>query len=173
LAAARIGKEDSQALQDALAAAYPNVTMIQIREVMERVSALLERLALGVRVLGWLTVLVGLAILAGAISAAAVRRGREVALYKTLGMTRKQVMGSFAVEYALVGLVAGLIGASGATVLAAVVLERGMQIENGLQVAAIPMALALTVALSVVAGLAASSEALRKRPIEVLRGEAG
>ncbi|MEM1178072.1 MAG: FtsX-like permease family protein [Acidobacteriota bacterium] len=173
LAAARIGKQDTQELQDALAAAYPNVTMIQIREVMERVSALLERLALGVRVLGWLTVLVGLAILAGAISAAAVRRGREVALYKTLGMTRKQVMGSFAVEYALVGLVAGVIGAAGATVLASVVLERGMEVENGIQVAAIPTALVLTIVLSVVAGLAASSDALRKRPIEVLRSEAG
>lgn len=173
LAAARLGKEEGQALQDALAAAYPNVTMIQIREVMERVSALLERLAVGVRVLGWLTVLVGLAILAGAVSAAAVRRGTEVALYKTLGMTRKQVVASFAVEYALVGLVAGAIGTAGASILAGVVLERGMQVESGLQLGALPVALLLTVGLSVLAGLAASTDALRKRPIEVLRAEAG
>ncbi|MEM6797602.1 MAG: FtsX-like permease family protein, partial [Acidobacteriota bacterium] len=173
LAAARLDAASTQSLQNALAAAYPNVTVIQIREVLERVSAILERLSLGARVLGWLTVLVGLAILAGAVSAAAVRRGGEVALYKTLGMTRRQVLASFAVEYALVGLVAGVIGVSGAAVLAGAVLERGMQIEEGIHLASLPAALFLTVALSVIAGLAASTGALRKRPIEVLRGEVG
>ena len=50
---------------------------------------LLSKLGLGVRILGFLTVFAGLAILAGAIGAETVRRGAEVALLKTLGMTRR------------------------------------------------------------------------------------
>ena len=55
--------------------------------------------------------------------------------------------------------------------LAYFVLTRGMEIDwawRPLVFAGAPLA---TVALSVLAGIAASSGALRRRPIEVLRGE--
>lgn len=173
VAAARLSKERVREVQDALAGSFPNVTVIQIREVLERISAILRRLGLGVQVLGSLTVLAGLAILAGAVSAGAIRRGKEVALYKTLGMTRRQVVLAFSVEYALVGAVAGLIGVAGGTILAVAVLRRGMEIQWLPGPAPLLLALALTVALSVVAGLLASVGALQKRPVEVLRTEGG
>jgi putative ABC transport system permease protein len=123
----------------------------------------------GVRLLGAFTVLAGIAILAGAISAAAVRRGRAVALYKTLGMTRAQVAAVFAVEYALVGLVAGAIGTVGGVALSWAVTRFGFEIAWAWTPGAYLAALCLTVALSVVAGLAASVRALAVRPLAVLR----
>jgi len=77
----------------------------------------------------------------------------------------------FAVEFALIGFVAGLVGTAAGTVLAWVVLTRGMEIVwtwRPLLLAGAPLA---TAALSVVAGIAASAGALRRRPIEVLRAE--
>ena len=65
---------------------------------------------------------------AGNIGADAVRRGREVALLKTLGMTRVQVAAVFTVEYALVGLVAGAIGTVGGVALAWMVTRLGFEI---------------------------------------------
>ena len=103
------------------------------------------------------------------MSASSVRRGREVALYKTLGMTRAQVVAAFATEYALVGLVAGVIGAAGAGVLAWAVLTRGMEVPWTMHGTWFPAGVAATMVLSVVAGLAASTGALRKRPVEALR----
>ena len=147
--------------------------MIQIREVLERVSAILGKLGLGVRTLGLLTVLAGLAILAGAVSAGAVKRGKEVALYKTLGMTRKQVVATFAVEYALIGTVAGFIGTVGGTVLALTVLRQGMEIDWTPGPLPLLLTLVGTVALSIGAGLVASAPALQRKPIEVLRGDVG
>ena len=55
---------------------------------------MLDRIGLAVRFLGGFTVLAGIAILAGAVSAGSARRGREVALLKTLGMTRRGVVGA-------------------------------------------------------------------------------
>jgi putative ABC transport system permease protein len=92
-----------------------------------------------------------------------------VALYKTLGMTRAQVAMMFAVEYALVGLVAGAIGTVGATALAFAVTRFGMELDWGWAPGASLLALAMTVVLSVAAGLAASSRALAARPLTVLR----
>jgi len=169
IAAARVPEAAELPLQDRLAAEFPNVTMLRLREVLEKVVSILEQVGAGVRLLGGFTVLAGIAILGGAVSAQAVRRGREAALYKTLGMTRAQVAGVFAVEYALVGLVAGAVGAVGGTVLAFAVTRYGMEIEWAWRPLAILTGIAATVVLSVAAGLAASVRALAVRPLAVLR----
>jgi putative ABC transport system permease protein len=113
--------------------------------------------------------LVGLAILAGAVSASSVRRGREVALFQTLGMTRRQVLATFATEYALVGLVAGVLGTLGAGVLAWAVLTEAMEVAWTARLHWFPLAVLGSMFLSIVAGLLASTSALRRRPVEVLR----
>jgi putative ABC transport system permease protein len=169
IAAARIPQSTEVGLQDQLAATFPNVTLLRLREVLEKVASVLEQVGFGVRLLGGFTVLAGIAILGGAISAREVRRGREVALYKTLGMTRAQVAVVFAVEYALVGLVAGAIGAAGAVVLAYSVTRFGMDINWAWAPVSTIGAVVLTVILSVVAGLLTSVRALAVRPLAVLR----
>ena len=169
IAAARLDQPAEQPLQNELAARFPNVTVLRVREVLEKVTGILEQLGNGIRFLGAFTVFAGIAILAGAVSAGAVRRGRQVALFKTLGMTRTQVIAVFAVEYALIGLVAGVLGTVGAGVMAWAVIRFGFQIPWAWHPGALAAALAATVALSVVAGLAASARALSVRPLKVLR----
>jgi putative ABC transport system permease protein len=169
IATARLAPSAELPVQDRLAAGYPNVTMLRIRELLEKIVAVLEQVGFGVRFLGAFTVLAGIAILAGAISAGAVRRGHQVALYKTLGMTRAQVASVFAVEYALIGLVAGLLGTVGGVALAYAVVHFGFEIVWAWVPTAYAAATAATVALSVVAGLAASTRALAVRPLTVLR----
>jgi putative ABC transport system permease protein len=169
LAAARLDSAAELPLQDELARAFPNVTMLRVREVLDKVVDILEQLGNGIRFLGGFSVLAGIAILAGAVSAGAVHRGRQVALFKTLGMTRAQVVKVFSVEYALIGLVAGVLGTIGAGVMAWAVVSYGFEIEWVWRPAIGLTALVTTVALSVVAGLAASARALAVRPLAVLR----
>ncbi len=171
VAAARLDREAQQRFQNALAARFPNVTLLDVRQILEKVSQVLDRVGLGVRLLGGFTVLAGIAILAGAVSAAQARRGREVALLKALGMTRWGVISVFSIEYSLIGLVAGSIGSVGAGILAWMVLDRGMEIPGPLPPAPFAVALVGGVALSVLAGLAASVRALGSRPIDALRQE--
>ncbi len=171
IAAARVPRGGEQILQDRLAAAFPNVTVLRIREVLEKIAAVLGRLGIGVRFLGGFTVLAGLVILGGAVSAGAARRGREVALLKTLGMTRGGVLATFAVEYALIGLVAGAIGAVAGEVLSWAVLTRGMEIPWSFLPLPFAVAILGCAALTAVAGSLASTGALLERPIAVLRAE--
>jgi len=171
LAAVLLPKGGEQRVQDLLAASYPNVTVLRIREILEKIVKVMDRIGLGIRFLGGFTVLAGIAILAGAVSAGSARRGREVALLKTLGMTRRGVAGAFAVEYALIGLVAAAIGAGGGYVLAWGVITRGFELTWEIQPWPLVIALLAGVTLTVVAGLAASLRALERRPIEVLRAE--
>lgn len=170
LAAARLEAADEAELQRELATAAPNVTPIGVRAILVKVLGVLEKLALAVRVLGVFTMLTGLTILAGVASSAAVHRGREVALLKTLGLTRGGVTALFGIEFALVGLVAGAIGASAAFALAWVFLERVVELGADLPWPALAAATALTALASAVCGLAANLRALGSRPIESLRG---
>lgn len=169
IAAARLSAAAELAVQDRLAAAYPNVTLLRLREILTKVVAVISRLGFAVRLLGAFTVLAGVAILAGAVSASALRRGREVALLKALGMTRAQVAAAFAVEYALVGLVAGVLGATGGVAMAYLVTRFGFEMPWAWSPGLVLLAILSTAALSVAAGLAASARALAVRPLAVLR----
>lgn len=171
IAAVQLPPDNEQRIQDLIAGRFPNVTLFRIREVLEKVAAILDRLGTVVRLLGGFTVAAGIVILAGSISAGSLRRAREVALLKTLGATRRGVTSILATEYALVGLVAALIGAGGASVLARYVLIHGMEVTWQLAPARLVAGTLITVAVTVAAGLGASRRALARRPLEVLRGE--
>ncbi|MEM7310988.1 MAG: FtsX-like permease family protein [Planctomycetota bacterium] len=171
LAAARLDPEEAEyELQNELAASFPNVTMLRVRPILEKVADVLTRIAFGVRALGSFTILTGLVILAGAVGTTALRRAREAALLKALGITRGGVTRLFAVEYALSGLVAGAIGSSGALVLAWAFLKHLAELEPELPLRTVPVAAVVSSVLATLSGLSASLRALRARPLETLRG---
>ncbi len=154
-----------------MAAEHPNVLLLRIREILEKVAAIFSRLAAGVSWLGGFTVAAGAVILAGAVSAAAARRGREIALLKTLGMTRRAVVARFAVEYAVVGAIAGLVGAAGANLLAWAVLTRGFEMHWSLRPGTTAAAVLLSLLLTAATAVAAGWGALQRRPLAVLKAE--
>ncbi|MFT5291447.1 MAG: putative ABC transport system permease protein, partial [Planctomycetota bacterium] len=158
------------ALQNDLAEDFPNVTMMRVRPILEKVAGVLERLAFGIRALGSFTILTGLVILAGAIGTTALRRGREAALLKALGVTRGGVTRLFAFEYALSGLVAGALGAGGALVLSWAFLVKLAQLDVELPWITLPIAALATALLATLSGLSASLRALSARPMDTLRG---
>jgi putative ABC transport system permease protein len=170
LAAARLTQPQEAELQRELARVAPNVTPIGVRAILEKVLGVLEKLALAVRVLGLFTILTGLVILAGVASATAVHRGREVALLKTLGLTRAGVTTLLGVEFALLGLVAGAIGAAAAFALAWVFLERVVELGADLPWGGLAVAPLVTALVSALCGVGANLRALASRPIESLRG---
>ena len=72
-------------------------------------------------------------------------------------------------ESAIVGLLAGTIGAVAGTTLAAVVLEKGMEIPFHFEIVPPLVAILLAGLFAAAAGLAASARPLAQRPIEALR----
>ncbi len=169
VSAARLPPGTEQQVQDEVARSFPNVAVVQVRDVLDKIGDIVRRVSWGIRFLGGFTVVAGLVILSGAIAASTLRRGRQVALLKAIGMTRRDVVATFATEYALIGLVAGAVGALGAGVLAYFVLTRGMEIEWRFRPGLFAATTLAGAALAILGGLLASRSALRKRPIEALR----
>ncbi|MDF1837554.1 MAG: FtsX-like permease family protein, partial [Planctomycetota bacterium] len=169
LASARVDPAEEQSMQDALVAGFPNVTLLRLGPMLEKVSGVLERVAMGVRVLGWVAVLSGLAILAGAVAAGGLRRKREVALQKTLGMTRGGVALFLGVEYATVGLVAGICGTVAAYALAWGFLEQQLNLAHELNWFWFPIFVVGSALIAALCGLLSSLRALATKPAVSLR----
>lgn len=170
LAAAQVDVTAEQSLQDQLAARHPNVTVLRVREMLERASGILSQAALAVRLLGSFAVITGLIILVGAVASTQLRRAREAALLKTLGQTRLRIAAMFSIEYALSGALSGFLGAGGAYLLAAIFTQQVLHLSRWPSLAAAILAIVATVMLSVLGGLLASARALRVAPLSVLRG---
>lgn len=170
IAAVRLPSDERAATQDALVGACPNVAFLDIADILTRVMDLMERLAFGVRVLGTFTIVTGLLVLAGAIGSTTLRRAREAALLKTLGVTRAGVVALFASEYALQGAVAGAVGGAFAVALSSVFLEQVLELDAQIPWLALPAAVLFAALMATLCGVAASWRALSAPPIDTLRG---
>ena len=87
-----------------------------------------------------------------------------------LGVTRAGIARLFALEFALVGAVAGVLGSAGACLLAWAFLEHVLEFESELPWWTVPASGAVTGALAALFGLLACARALMVRPLESLRG---
>lgn len=91
------------AVSRAVAASFPAVSMVRIKDVITQVGDLLNQLATAIAIAGSVAILAGIAVLVGAIAAARRARSYDAVLLKLLGATRGQVLLVQAIEYALLG----------------------------------------------------------------------
>ncbi|MCE5234324.1 MAG: ABC transporter permease [Xanthomonadaceae bacterium] len=158
---------------DALAAvarAHPNLTLIDVNALLDRIRDIIGRVTGAVRwVLGF-SLLAGALVLAAALSASARERRHEAALLRTLGARGRQLTAAVAAEFAALGLIAGLTAAGGAAGAGLWFAARVLKLDGFVPPLAplIGAALAAAVAVTLL-GLAGTRRVLRTPPLAVLR----
>jgi putative ABC transport system permease protein len=163
--------EDRGRLQRDLVAAFPNVSVIDVREVLATVRSVLGYVTLGISVVGGLVLVTGVLILIGAVAMTKFRRVYEAAILKTLGASSTLVGSVLLVEYGLLGLLAGVIGALGGTALGWGLSRFVFDIRWQWPVADTLAGLVVTSVLVALVGLLASLDVLRGKPLATLRAE--
>ena len=92
----------------------PNVSSIDVRAILDSIRAVVDNVTLGVTIVGAVTLIGGILILVGAVAMTKFQRLYEAAIYRTLGASTRLVATMVAVEYGVLGLLAGVLGAAGA-----------------------------------------------------------
>jgi putative ABC transport system permease protein len=113
-------KERLPDLQNRLADAFPNVTVVDLSDVAEITGRLFLRLGRVVRALGLFGLLSGVLLLLSSLLASLASRTRETALFRALGASRQQVVRVALLEYTLIagsGALAAWVLAAGASAL--------------------------------------------------------
>jgi len=158
-------------LQTSIYRKFPTITVVNVADVLRIIQDVVNQIAVVVRLISAFALLAGAIILASSVAGQRFRRIREVVVLKTLGATRRSVVGVFSVEFLILGLVAGLMGAIMASIFAALVLKRMMDATPEINWLAGLACIGITAAIAVTSGWAASFQVLGRKPLEILREE--
>ncbi len=168
--AAHVDGPQIAALQRALFAAYPTVTVINIADVLDTIQGFVGQITQVVRFLAAFSMLSGVVILASSVASTRYRRIREVVVLKTIGATRGRIATVFSVEFIVLGLLSGIVGVIFANLLTKALLHR-LDVPFHLDWFAGLVALVSSAALATATGWVASARILGQKPLQVLREE--
>jgi len=158
-------------MQSLLADQYPNVSVIDLREVLATAQEVVGNVTLAVTVVGALVLLSGALILIGAVSMTKFRRVYEAAILKTLGANSRLIATMLFLEYGVLGAIAGTVGALGAIVLSWAIARYALQLTWEPAVTLTLAGIAGTAAFVAAVGVLASLDVLRHKPLATLRAE--
>ncbi len=162
---------DRARLMSTLAAGYPNVSVIDGREMLTALKTVVDNVTLAVTIVGTLVVVSGLLILIGAVAMTKFRRVYEAAILKTLGATRRVIATMLLLEYRVLGALAGVLGAAGAAGLTWALSRFAFEIPWRPLPALLSFGVVATGLVVAGVGVAASWDVLQKKPLATLRGQ--
>ncbi len=162
---------DDAAILQAVTDALPNVTGIRVADVLAELAVLVHRLALALQATAAVALLSGGLVLAATLASGQRQRRREAAILRCLGATGSQLRAAWLVEFAVLGAVAGLAAAGVGALLSWLVLHFVLRAPWVLLGTTLAATLFGAIVLMLLAGLAATRQALRASPAELLRRE--
>lgn len=164
-----VATETEAGLGRAIGKAFPSVTVIRVKDALNAVTAIFEKVMVAIRVAGAVTLVAGALVLAGALATAQRRRILEAVVLKVLGATRRRVLTSHVLEYLLLALIAGAFAAALGGFAAWIAVEQVMRIPFTFSVGAVARALALAIGLVLLFGSLGTWAVLRAKPAATLR----
>ena len=142
----------SPALDRQLVRRFPNLTVFDTGHLVRQVQLMLDQVVAAVQFLFVLTLAAGLTVLWGALLSSRDERIREAALMRSLGASSRFLSRAQHAELAFGGALAGLLGAVGAIAVGWTLAEVIFEFDYQPRWQVIPMAMAATAFLTVLAG---------------------
>lgn len=159
------------ALQTELFQKYPNVSAVDLNVVLEALQSIFGRINFAIRFMGLFTAATGIIILANAVSTSRSQRIKESVLLRTLGAGGGQIRLILALEYALIGVVAAVIGVGLALIAASSLGVWVFKVDFSLPWGQISAAVATVIVLAVATGMSSSRGIASHPPLAILRRE--
>ena len=171
---ATLSEPRSDAAEDAriirkVADAFPMVTSVRVREVMETVGSVVSNLALAIRGASAVTLISAILVLGGALAAGHRHRVYDAVILKTLGATRLRLLGAYALEYLMIGFATAAFGVIAGSVAAWLIVTRLMTLSFAWQGGSAALVVVAALIVTVGLGLAGTLLALNQKPATVLR----
>ncbi len=164
-------EEQSAKYQQALVKEFPNVSVIDLTQILKSVRSILDKVSFVIRFMALFSILTGLVVLISSVVLSKFQRIQESVLLRTLGAHRRQIIRINALEYFLLGSLATFTGIMLSFVGAFAVAK--WQLEIPFEPNPLPpliVFVAIT-GMTMLIGLLNSREIVRKPPLEVLRKE--
>jgi len=149
---------------------HPSVTVIDIEAAMEQVRGVMDQAALAVQYVFLFALGAGVLVMLAVVQSTREERLYESAMLRTLGARRSVVLAGVAVEFAALGVLAGVLAAAGATGVAWLLAERVFQLEFTPDPFVWLTGIGAGLILVGGTGVAATRTVVTHPPVNVLRG---
>ncbi len=164
-------EKGSALMQRDLVAQFPNVTIIDLRQVSTLIEDILDQVSWVINFMAFFSIFTGIIVLIGSVRTSKYQRIKESVLLRTLGAKNNQILKISALEYVFLGLLGSLVGIVLALVsslcLAIFVFKEPFVPSLIPFVVFLPGITILVLAI----GLSNIQTVLRSSPLEVLRRE--
>lgn len=148
---------------------YPTAVVIELGDIIKRIRNIIDRVTQGLEMILLLVLACGAMVLFAAIGVSFDERLRENAILRTLGSSRKIVVGALTVEYAALGAIAGFIASIGAEIILYFVQTTFFNLEPSLHVNLWLTGMLGGVGLITALGLLRSREIITVPPLQSLQ----
>jgi putative ABC transport system permease protein len=163
--------EQSAKFQAKLIKTFPNVTVIDLTQILKTVDEVLTKVSFVIRFMALFSILTGLLVLISSVYLSKFQRIRESVLLRTIGASRRVILTINGLEYLWLGLLATFTGITlsliAAWSLSRFVFKVPFNID-WLTLLSTPLSIT---ALVVIIGLLNSRQVVSESPLEVLRQE--
>jgi putative ABC transport system permease protein len=167
--AMRVKPEAIAQLQAKIFRQFPTITVVNAADILAIVQEVMDRVSLAVRFVAGFAIFGGLIVLASSIAGTRYRRMREMAILKTIGATRRTLVGMLCAEFAIIGSAAGLIGGGLGAIGSAILIGQLLDTAYRFTWQPVLAAAAITAVLTVITGCIASYGILDRKPLDILR----
>ena len=150
---------------------FPNLSIIDVVDVLATIQKLLANFTLAVSAIGIFVVISGLLILLGSVALTKSQRIYENAVLKTLGANRRTLLVILLTEYGLIGFLSGVIGAAFALLLSWAVTKYIFEIDWEIDWNVILFGVLIETAVVIIVGVLSSFDVLFRKPLGVLRNQ--
>ncbi len=156
-------------VQRDLVVRHANLSLIDISLVQQVLERLLGSVALAIRFMAVFSIACGAVVLLGAAATSRFQRLRESVLLRTLGARTSQVVRVLAVEYAMLGSLASVLGVVLASIAGWVLVRFFFELRFTLPSVPLLGLAAGTALVTTAIGIFASRDLVRRAPLAVLR----
>ena len=164
-----IGPAAEIALQKAAAHDFPAIAGLRVREALETLQGLVDKLAVAIRSASGVALSTSVLVLAGALAANRRTRIYDSVVLKILGATRGRLLAVFLIEYALLGAATAAFGLAAGAAAAYVIVTRIMLLDFAFSWPAALGAAFAALLLTVALGLIGAWRILGQKPAAFLR----
>ena len=138
---------------------------------MQTIDGILSKVAFVIEFMAAFTVLTGLIVLVGAVATGCFQRIRETVLLRTLGATRRQLLQIQMVEYAILGVLASIVGGALSVAGNALVTKFIFRLSPSVPLLVLLAGGLAVVVVTLITGLSAGRGVTDHPPLEILREE--
>lgn len=106
--------QEHKPLVSELLQAYPTVLIIELDKILKQIKTIVSQVTRGLEMMTLMILACGILVMFAAVSLSMRERLTESAVLRTLGSPSKQILGIQLIEFAMLGLISGLLAVIGA-----------------------------------------------------------